>query len=126
MYDCDRIKPKPDVASTMRVIVRRAWKDIETDRKCLRNTGKRPNTCIENRVSENTAVVVKSRDASTVLAIRAALVLRLLGNGGAREDMLGGVNDGSTGVENEGPLEMTVCDWGRDRDDVFELEAVVP
>ena len=65
---------------------------------------------MENKVSENTAVVVKSRDASTVLAIKAAFVLRLLGKGGALEDMFDGVKDGSTGVESEGPLEMTVCD----------------
>lgn len=110
MYDCDKINPRPDVASTMSVVVSRMCRGIDTERKCRRKTGKSPNTWMEKRVSENTAVVVSSRDASTVLAMSAALVLRLLGNGGARDDMWGGVNDVSTGVEIEGPLEMTACD----------------
>ena len=82
---------------------------------------------MENSVSENTAVVVRRREASTVLAIKAAFVLRLLGKGGAREDILGGVRDGSTGVDVEASLDMMVWDWNRvEWLADFTLDVVVP
>jgi hypothetical protein len=67
---------------------------------------------MENRVSENTAVVVVRREANTVLAMSAALVLRLLGKGGERDDILGTASEGSRGVDVDGPLEITAgtCD----------------
>jgi hypothetical protein len=43
-------------------------------RSCRRNMGKRPNTSIENNVSEKTCVVDGNREASTVDAISAELV----------------------------------------------------
>ena len=45
-----------------------------------RKTGKRPKTSMLKRVREKTCVVVGSREARTVLAIRAAFVEREAGN----------------------------------------------
>lgn len=78
------MRPSPEVAVTMRAIVRRTCRGRDTARRWRRKTGNNPKTWILNSVRENTAVVVVSREASTVLAIRAALVDRLLGNGGLR------------------------------------------
>lgn len=49
-------------------------------RKCRRKTGKRPKTSMLKSVRENTCVVEGRREASTVEAIRAALVERDAGN----------------------------------------------
>jgi hypothetical protein len=56
-------------------------------RRWRRNTGNRPNTSIEKRVREKTWVVDVSREASTVEAMRAALVERESGNLGLVNNM---------------------------------------
>jgi hypothetical protein len=61
-------------ALMMRAIVRARWPRRDIDRRCRRKMGNRPNTSMENSVSEKTCVVDGSRDASTVEAIKAELV----------------------------------------------------
>ena len=52
----------------------------ERCRRCLLNTGNRPKTSIEKRVSEKTWVGLGKRDANTVDAMSAALVESEAGN----------------------------------------------
>ena len=53
---------------------------------------------MEKSVRLKTAVVVRRREANTVLAINAAFVEREDGNGGARKELLNCTRDASTGV----------------------------
>ncbi len=58
---------------------------------------------MEKSVRLNTAVVVKSREANTVLAIKAAFVDKEDGNGGAFEASCTCANGGSTGATLDNP-----------------------
>lgn len=89
VYDCERMMLRPAVDMRIRTRVRPAWSSEETCRRWRRKTGKRPKTWIEKRDREKTAVVVGRRDASTVLAISAALVERLDGKGAAGPGLRG-------------------------------------
>lgn len=62
----------PAVVTNATVRMMLPFRDLA--RSCRRNKGKRPNTSIENNVSEKTCVVDGSREASTVEAISAELV----------------------------------------------------
>jgi hypothetical protein len=64
---------------------------METLRSWRRKTGKSPKTWMLNRVRLNTELVEGSREASTVEAMRAALVDSEEGNGGARGEAAAGV-----------------------------------
>ena len=62
-----------------------------------------------NRVSEKTAVVVKSREASTVDAISAALVESEEGNGGDRLIVFSGMREGSASAALEELEDRMAC-----------------
>lgn len=69
----------PEAKITSRMVSQRC----RVQEWCLRwrrKTGKRPKTSMLKRVREKTCVVVGSREARTVLAIRAAFVEREAGN----------------------------------------------
>lgn len=72
------------VESRMRAVVRSTCRGIETLRRWRRKTGKRPKTWMLNSVRLKTELVDGRREARTVEAMRAALVEREEGNGGAR------------------------------------------
>lgn len=67
-------------APATRARVRRRWPRHEMWRRWRRNTGKSPKTSMLKSVREKTCVVEGRREASTVEAMRAALVEREAGN----------------------------------------------
>ncbi len=75
-----KVTPKPAPAPKTREKVSNRWPCHEIWRRCRRKTGKRPKTSMLKRVRLKTCVVLVSRDASTVEAIRAALVDNDAGN----------------------------------------------
>lgn len=75
-----KVTPKPAPDPRTREKVSNRWPCQETWRRCRRKTGKRPKTSMLKRVRLKTCVVLVSRDASTVEAIRAALVDNDAGN----------------------------------------------
>lgn len=74
------VTPTPLPAPITRKTVVTTCARNDTCLRWRRKTGKRPNTSIENRVSEKTWVVDVRREARTVDAIKAALVEREAGN----------------------------------------------
>ena len=96
------MRPRPDVAKVMRAEVSRTCRGSETWRRWRRKTGKSPKTWMEKRVRVNTEWVEGRREASTVEAMRAALVLRLEGKGGVRELMFAALSE-SAGAERKVP-----------------------
>jgi hypothetical protein len=72
--------PNTPEASTIRKIVSVRWSGQEWCLRCRRKTGKRPKTSMLNRVRLNTWIVDGSREARTVLAIKAAFVESEAGN----------------------------------------------
>lgn len=88
VYDCDNIRPSPQVETTTKPKVNQRCALEDLCRRCRLNTGNSPKTWIENNVRLKTAVDVSSLEASTVLAINAAFVDREEGNGGVRTELL--------------------------------------
>lgn len=87
------MSPSPADDMTTKPAVRSRCELKDLCLRCRRKTGKSPNTWIENNDKLNTAVVVRSRDANTVLAINAALVDNDDGNGAARRELGKGAAD---------------------------------